>query len=162
MFKSVLFAPVGDLLHDCVDAIEEWRERRQPADIQDIRNLGVDDATLQHVGVDPASNAITMPTYADSDELAIVLTFMDVFRVVEDFFPGEFADRWRPRLLEKIREAASVAHELRALQRTLYAEALQLREARCQAEHGCSLEERERRENARAIVSTTAASLVRH
>ena len=118
---TVLFDPVGDLLADAVASIEEWQQEKR------------------HIA------QVSMPNYQDSTELTIVVTFMDLLRCSLDLFPGEFADRWRPRLLEKIRQATGIAQELRALQREFYADAARAREEQCQAEHGCSEAEWKRR-----------------
>lgn len=112
---DVFYAPVGDLLCDTIAKLEEY-QRGRAVDPEDI---GVE--------VDPVRDELITPTYRGSKELAIVVSFMEALRLVEDFFPGEFADRWRPQLLATICHAEAVALELRALRAALVEEAARLR-----------------------------------
>jgi hypothetical protein len=71
--------------------------------------------------LDPLYREIYSPE--DLSAIEEVVTFMDALRCSLDLCPGEFTDRWRPLILEKIRKAGAVSEELCALQGALYDEA---------------------------------------
>jgi hypothetical protein len=108
---QILYDPLTDILADAVGQIDETTgPHRHEA----------------RLGTSARDRAAVAP--AADDEVAIVVAFMDALRCARDLIPGDFRESWYPHLVAKIREAATVAQELYALQTALHDAAAQSRD----------------------------------